>query len=250
MNEKLINYKSFDGFSSVRAFTTSRHTIEGQLRPRFTGKPERKAKDNREQLAKVIGIGVDQLVFPRQTHTNCVADLTDIPNEELFDTDGLVTDKPGICLCIQTADCVPVLLFDPIKNSIAAVHAGWRGTVGLIVKEVVEIMRRKYLSVPKNIRAVIGPSIGPQHYEIGDEVVDAVFKNIPYAGTILKRQETGKFHFDLWEANKQILLNCGILLNNIEIAGRCTFTEEEIFYSARREGIETGRMVSGIMLKD
>ena len=141
------------------------------------------------------------------------------------------------------------MLYDPVHNVIAAVHAGWRGTVTLIVKEAIQEMFKQYLSSPPDIIAVIGPSIGPEKYEIGEEVMNAVMSTISYAGNSINKQPTGKFHLNLWEANRQILIDCGVRSNNIEISGHCTFTGKDRFFSARRDGVETGRLVSGIMLE-
>lgn len=249
MADKFITYKIFDAYKEVRAFTSVKQTIEGEISPRYTGNNGSEFELNRLKLAKALGIGVNQLIFPNQTHSSSVVNLCGIPNSPINDTDALVTNQPGICLCVQTADCVPVLLYDPVHNVIAAVHAGWRGTVTLIVKEAIQEMFKQYLSSPPDIIAVIGPSIGPEKYEIGEEVMNAVMSTISYAGNSINKQPTGKFHLNLWEANRQILIDCGVRSNNIEISGHCTFTGKDRFFSARRDGVETGRLVSGIMLE-
>ena len=109
-------------------------------------------------------------------------------------------------------------------------------------------MVQKYNSLPKNIVAAIGPSISPDIYEVGNEVVKEVENSIPNAEILLKRNSSGKFHLNLWEANRQILLVNGLAEKNIEILGECSFTQTSKYFSARKEGINTGRMVSGIML--
>jgi hypothetical protein len=246
-NQGLIYYKIFRGFENVLAFTSTKQTFETK-NPRFTGDSSEVFEQNRILLAEKLMIKPDQLVFPRQTHTNCVAEILDIPEAEIKETDALVTNKTGICLCVQTADCVPILLFDPVKNVIAAVHAGWRGTVKKIAEIAVQRMEQNYGSLPENIIAAIGPSISPEIYEVGDEVVEEVKLSIPNAEIVLQQNNTGKFHLNLWEANRQVLLGNGLQPKNIEILGECSFSESEKYYSARKEGIETGRMVSGIML--
>lgn len=246
-NQGLIYYEIFRGFENVIAFTSTKQTFETK-NPRFTGDLPDIFERNRILLAEKLMIKPDQLVFPRQTHTNCVAEVSDIPENEIKETDALVTNKTGICLCVQTADCVPILLFDPVKNGIAAVHAGWRGTVKKIAEIAVQKMVQNYGSSPENIIAAIGPSISPSIYEVGDEVVEEVRKSIPNAEIVLHQNIFGKFHLNLWEANRQVLLDNGLLPKNIEILGECSFTETGKYYSARKEGMETGRMVSGIML--
>jgi YfiH family protein len=246
-NRELIYYKVFLGFENVVAFTSTKQTFE-TLNPRFTGDSPEIFVNNRVLLAEKLMIKPEQLVFPRQTHTNCVAEITDIPETEIKETDALVTNRTGICLCVQTADCVPILLFDPVNNVIAAVHAGWRGTVNKIAEIAVQKMVLIYNSSPKNIIAAIGPSISPEIYEVGNEVVEEVKKSIPNADILLHKNSSGKYHVNLWEANRQVLLKNGLKEKNIEILGECSFTESSKYFSARKEGIATGRMVSGIMI--
>jgi YfiH family protein len=246
-NQGLVYYKIFRGSENVVAFTSTKQTFE-KSNPRFTGDTPDVFEQNRILLAEKLMMKPDQLVFPRQTHTNCVAEISSIPSTEITETDALVTNKAGICLCVQTADCVPILLFDPVKNVIAAVHAGWRGTVKKIAEIAVQKMMHNYGASPKNIIAAIGPSISPEIYEVGDEVVEQVKQSIPNADLALHKNNCGKFHFNLWEANRQVLLHTGLQAHNIEILGECSFSETEKYFSARKEGIETGRMVSGIML--
>jgi polyphenol oxidase len=250
MDKSLVTFKIFEPFKEeLLAFTTTRNSIPQMAAPRFTGEPVYKAEQNRIQLADLLKINASQLVFPRQTHSCFVDSLSRFPERELKETDALVTDQPGICLCIQTADCVPLLLYDPKVKAAGAVHAGWRGTVDLIAGKAVEKMMRIYGSHPRDILVAIGPSIGPDKYEVGHEVAEAVNLKIPFAEKTLTNGIQNKHHLNLWEANRQVLLSLGILPEHIEISARCTFAENEHFYSARREGIETGRIVSGIMLK-
>ena len=246
-NHELIYYKIFSGYENVVAFTSTKQTFD-VVNPRFTGDTKDIFENNRILLAEKLMIKPEQLIFPRQTHTNCVAEILDIPENEIKETDALVTNQTGICLCVQTADCVPILLFDPINNVVAAVHAGWRGTVKKIVEIAVQKMVVKYNSSPENIVAAIGPSISPDIYEVGNEVVEEVKKSIPNAEILLHKNSSGKFHFNLWEANRQILLENGLQKKNIEILGECSFSQNNKYFSARKEGMETGRMVSGIMI--
>ena len=189
-NKNFVRYKIFQEFSNIEAFTTTKTSFRktGCVLPAMrklfiptTGK---------NWLACSI-LKLVNLFFPRQTHSDAVCDLDSVPKSEISDTDALVTDKPGICLCVQTADCVPVLLFDPGKKVIAAVHAGWRGTVAKIVANSVHVMKEKYGCDPKTILVAIGPSIGPEVYEVGDEVVEAVRRSIPDAEAVLQMQESG-----------------------------------------------------------
>lgn len=246
-NQHLITYPLFEPFEDILAFTTTKHFFLQDV-PRYTGDSEEIYQSYRRRLAKYFKLDSHQLVFPRQKHTGYVASVYDFPRSELENTDALVTATPGICLCIQTADCVPVLLYDPQKKVVAAVHSGWRGTVNKIAEQTVSKMITEYKCSAPNIKAAIGPSIGPVVYEIGIEVAEAVRKNVPHASKLLHENSNGKSYLDLWEANRQILLKSKLLYDNIEIFGECSFTEKKKYYSARRDGINTGRMVSGIML--
>jgi len=246
-NNNFIQYKLFESFKNLRAFTTTKQSLTEE-NPRFTGDSSELFKNSIKQLATELGIKSNQFVFPRQRHTNCVTEILKISEIEIKETDALVTNQPEICLCVQTADCVPILLFDPVKNVVAAVHAGWRGTVNKIVEVTIKKMVTEYHSSPKNILVAIGPSISPEIYEVGDEVVKAVRNSIPNSETTLYKNSNGKFHFNLWEANRQLLLSIGIYSENIEILGECSFKNNNKYFSARKEGIGTGRMVSGVML--
>jgi copper oxidase (laccase) domain-containing protein len=109
-------------------------------------------------------------------------------------------------------------------------------------------MVQKYKSSPENIVAAIGPSISADIYEVGNEVVEEVKKSIPNAELLLHKNSSGKYHVNLWEANRQILLENGLSEKHIEILGECSFSQGNKYFSARKEGIDTGRMVSGIMM--
>lgn len=246
--DKLLRYQIFQPYKNIVAFTTTKQSIDKEA-ARFTGDELSIYQDNRVQLASLLGIEIERLIFPRQTHSNTVCKLVDIPDKEIAETDALVTAQPGLCLCVQTADCVPILLFDPVKNVAAAVHAGWRGTVNKIVANTVREMEENYDCSESDILAAIGPSIGPGVYEVGNEVVEAARASVPEAEQTLHLNTNGKYHFDLWEANRRILLECGLQKKHIEVLAECSFEEGDKYFSARREGVDTGRMVSGIMLR-
>ncbi|WP_321347659.1 peptidoglycan editing factor PgeF [uncultured Draconibacterium sp.] len=236
----LIRYNIFQAFPNICAFTTTKSTLPVE-RVRYSNMPE-----NKQRLANALNLDKEQMVYPDQTHSSCVAAVQEVPKAVILETDALVSNQPGLCLCVQTADCVPVLLFDPETKVIAAIHAGWRGTVGGIVEKAIGKMTN-YGASAENIVAAIGPSISPEIYEVGDEVVAAARKSIPNVKLTLHKNGTGNYHFNLWEANRQLLLKNGVLVQNIQVLGACSFSEDEKFYSARRDGIDTGRMVSGIM---
>ena len=167
--------------------------------------------------------------------------------ELLEGVDAVITNLPEVCVCISTADCIPVLCYDVRNKAVAAVHAGWRGTVVRIVEKTLQQMRSAYGTRMQDVVAVIGPGISLQSFEVGDEVYQT-FKDAGFNMDIIARRYS-KWHIDLWEANRQQLVSVGVNPDKIEVSGICTYTECEDFFSARRLGINSGRIISGIMLK-
>lgn len=264
-NDTLLKYDLLDGHSELTNFSTTRRGGCGvgsyatmNCSP-HTGDNPGRVKRNQEMLKEILVMGdSEHLVIPYQTHSVGIATIDEsylhrqaMDNElYLHNIDALITDLPGYCLCVSTADCVPILLYDPKNKAIAAVHAGWRGTIERIAVETIATMQVKYGSRPEDILACIGPSISLDSYEVGDEVWQAFSREGFNMKTISKRSHgTGKWHIDLWEANNQQLLALGVQRSKIEIAGICTYIHHDKFFSARRLGINSGRILSGIMLK-
>ena len=248
----VFKFESFKKYTNIAHFVTTKEGWLSGNKPRFTGDQEADYSGFREELALSCHWDAKRFIFARQTHSDHVAVAT---SENLLttisDTDALITNEPGLFVCVQTADCVPVLLFDPHLKVVAAIHAGWRGTVSKIAKKAVQQMTDTFGCDPSNIIAGIGPSIHLHAYEVGREVVEAVEVNFSNSTALLKPSlNKGKAYFDLWEANQTVLIESGIPEANIEVMGLCSFEHTDLFYSARREGIDTGRMVSGIRLVD
>lgn len=187
---------------------------------------------------ETLGLRLEDLALPRQVHSDNVCWMREAGRPEA--TDAVITDKPGLCVCVKTADCIPILLYDTRKHIVAAVHAGWRGTVSRIVQKTIELMKPES---PSDLHAIIGPGISLQQFEVGDEVYEA-FKQ---AGFPMERiaKKFDRWHIDLWEANRFLLEEQGV--EDIFIEGTCTRTSEN-FYSARRETINTGRNFNGIFI--
>ena len=215
----------------------------------------------REELCKQLGIADKELILPYQTHSDKIAIIDEtfiqLKKEEqekaLNGVDGIITALPHTCIGVSTADCIPVLLHDTKQNVIAAIHAGWRGTVARIAEKAIAAMESHYGCRAHDMKAAIGPGISLEAFEVGDEVHEA-FRVAGFAMTdIAKRYPCAdggeKWHIDLWAANSHILQQCGVNADNIHIAGICTFTRHEEFFSARRLGIKSGRIFTGIMLK-
>lgn len=246
----IFKFESFKKYKNIAHFVTTKEGWTEGSKPRFTGDLETDYSGFRKELALSCQWDVDRYIFARQTHSDHIA-VVSSGNlaTTIADTDALITNVPGLFVCIQTADCVPVLLFDPQQRVVAAIHAGWRGTVSKIAKKTIEQMTATFGCDPANIIAGIGPSIHLHAYEVGWEVVEAVEANFMNSAALIKPSlNEGKAFFDLWEANQSVLIEAGILEENIDVMGLCSFEQTDLFYSARREGIETGRMVSGIRL--
>jgi YfiH family protein len=162
--------------------------------------------------------------------------------------DAIVTNQPGVLVAVEAADCVPILLLDPSKNVYAAVHAGWRGTLGNIVEKAVAVMQNRFGCHVRSIRAAIGPSIGVCCYEVNGTVLAPLKRGFPYWADVVENVKGTKAHLDLRGFNRRQLEDAGISPDRIETVNLCTACHPDLFYSYRRDGARTGRMMSGIGL--
>jgi YfiH family protein len=210
-----------------------------------------RVEQNRQKVASILDIGPEKLLIPSQCHTKNVKQISQNTRvEDLADTDALITNIKGHALAVLGADCVPVIIYDPVEQAIAAVHAGWKGTVQNIVAATIEEMVLNYNSKPKNLFAGIGPCISTGMYEVGEEVASgfgSLFGDNPLI--VQPGKNTDKFHINLQEANRNQLMQKGVLPLNIEMADICTYNHPEWFFSARRDGAKCGRFASIILLK-
>lgn len=208
--------------------------------------------ENRRRLAEAMDTSTGSFFFPEQVHGNNIK-LINSPEDLQYDlkaTDGMLTQIPGICISVLTADCVPVIFFDPKVKAIGVAHAGWKGTVQDITGKMIERFVEEFYSNPADILAGIGPSVGPEVYEVGTDVIAAVHhKFSDKAMHVLYETGNGKAYLDLWRANHIQLEEKGVPANNIETAAICTYTHYKQFFSARKLGVQCGRFGTGIMLK-
>ena len=258
----MISYKIFEKYNEIAHFCTTRQggTSVGNyasfnLSP-FSGDDLRAVLNNQSKLAEWLGIDADKIILPFQTHGTEVREISDrffeLADEEKRDylngVDAIFTRIPKVCIGVSTADCVPILFYDPTTQVVAAAHAGWRGTCGRIAEKTINALAETYSCHPSDILVTIGPSISAKVYEVGQEVVDN-FEDAGFDIPEIVEIRNKSIYLDLWKANEQSLLKAGVAAENIEVAGICTFTEHERFFSARRLGIKSGRLLSGIMLK-
>lgn len=176
-----------------------------------------------------------------------VAEAPHPPGAPHQQADIILTDRPGLTLLMRFADCVPILLHDPVRKIAGIAHAGWLGTVRGAARAAVAAMQARFGSRPADILAAIGPSIGPDHYEVGAEVVGQVRQAFGAEADALLLVRAGRVHFDLWAANRLLLNQAGV--RHVETAGLCTACHLEDWYSHRAERGRTGRFGAMIALK-
>lgn len=210
-----------------------------------------------EAFSTEIGEELPYVVLqPHQTHTCNIRIVTDrsTTREDLQETDALITPLADFAIGVRTADCVPVLLYDPVQKVCAAVHAGWRGTVGRISQKTIDLMSQDFGCRAEDMCAVIGPSIGPDSFQVGEEVVTAFAEaGFPmdmihsYRGERREGSMAEGHHLDLWAANHWLLSESGLLLPNIQVAGICTYENADRFYSARHDGNNHDRRIINVI---
>jgi YfiH family protein len=175
-----------------------------------------------------------------------IAEAPRSPESPHLQADAILTDNPEITLMMRFADCVPIMLHDPFRKVVGIAHAGWMGTVRGTVLFAIETMQKHYGSSPADIQAAIGPSIGPDHYEVGPDVVIQVQQAFGSDALSLLEVSSGSVKFDLWTANRLLLERAGV--RHVEVAGLCTACTTEDWYSHRAEKGRTGRFGAIIAL--
>jgi YfiH family protein len=194
-------------------------------------------RDNRRLFFTALGIPEESVAFTRQQHTT---DILTVSSPGQNDTcDALVTAQKGIYLSISVADCTPVMLFDPVRNVVAGIHAGWRGTAGRIVEKTIGRMQHENGTLPGDLIAFIGPSAGKCCYEVGEEVALQFPPQCSVPGAY------GKFFLDVKQANLLQLLENGVRNSNIEVNQDCSI-HNSVYHSYRRDGKGSGRMFAVI----
>jgi polyphenol oxidase len=261
-NTNLYKFEILEHFHEIRHFVTSRSGgfSEGNFEGLNLGfgtddNPELVLK-NRYALTEILGIPLEWFVFMRQTHGANIEIINKTQrgfgaysrDNAIVNTDAMITSEKNICLAVQVADCVPILLLDSINSVVAAVHAGWRSTLQEIARLTVEKMISVFNTNPDDIIAGIGPSIGPCCYEIGDEIRQQFLrKNGMFSEVFFNKND--KLILDLWKANKMQLMKTGVKEENIELSNLCTNCNHDNFFSSRFDKGNTGRFIAGIMLQ-
>lgn len=219
------------------------------------GDDREKVRENYRRFCAAVGTDADHMVFSSQVHGDVVRVCTaadgglGLSRMEDYEADGLVTDVPGLCLVVFSADCLPLLLHDPVRRVAAAVHAGWRGTALGIAERAVEKMRDLYGCDPGNIRAAIGPCISKCCFETDEDVPNAMTAALG-AGALkfIEMREGAKFRVDLKGLNALRLERAGLDPERIAVSPECTVCRSDKYWSHRVTGGERGSQAAVIQL--
>jgi YfiH family protein len=277
------SWEKFDwlwhGFSTRKGGVSSAYAIEGapgELNLGFTADDTAESvAENRHLITQAItGSRKTPLRTVKQFHSGLVLYGPGCAGEKPFRADGLLTDRPGELLGVQTADCIPVIVADKKKKIVAAFHAGWRGTVQRIVERGVGRMRLEFGSDPDDLIAAVGPGVGPCCYAVGEEVQSEFESQFSYAAELfhevfnsdpvktrypmlfLTQRAPGhsnigpSTHLDLQEANRRQLLAAGLSPKAVHVLGGCTQCDREFFFSHRGAQGRAGRMMGMIGIAD
>ena len=217
--------------------------------------------ENFRRIGERFGKTPEDFVLSKQSHETKVLKVgtkdrgKGITKERDYEgIDALITDEEGLILSCFSADCVPILFYDPIRKAVGACHSGWRGTKGKILQNVVEEMRKHFSSNPAEILIAIGPSICKEQYVVSEDLALSFLEDYPDLGedtaSPIQRISKDKFQLDLWDLNRRIALNCGIKEENISISGYCTMENPELFFSHRYSQGKRGLQGAFICLQD
>ena len=209
-------------------------------------------EENRKRLARALGVKVEDFTYTHQTHTTNVAVVREEDRGKRFmETDGMVTNVPGICLVTFYADCVPLYFVDPVHKAIGLSHSGWRGTVGRMGQVTLEKMKEVYGTRPEDIYAAIGQSICQDCYEVSGDVIEEFQKSFKKSvcPQLFYKKENGKYQLNLWRANQLVLTEAGVAEQKIAVTNLCTHCNPEILFSHRSTGVKRGNLSALLAIK-
>lgn len=201
------------------------------------GDSPQNVRANLDLFVGACGFGRDELVMARQVRGSEIQAVgEEHRGQRIAGVDGLITNVPFLPLLTLYADCVPIVVYDSAKHALGVCHAGWQGTTLQITRNLINSLSRMYGTVPSKCFCGIGPSIGPDSYEIGSDVISRVRSQLPAADNLLRPAgKSGHAYLDLWKANQNQLVDSGIPLAQTEISGLDTAQMTETFYSHRAE---------------
>ena len=207
-------------------------------------------RENFRRMGAAIGVSCEDMVLSKQTHTTNVRIVTEedrgkgiLKERDYTDVDGLITDRPGICLVTSYADCVPLYFVDPVRKVIGLSHSGWRGTVARMGKCTLEAMHNAFGTEASDVYCAIGPSICQDCYEISEDVAVQFMQAFPgHTSEILIDKGNGKYQLDLWKANEIVLLDAGVKKDHLEVTDVCTCCNPELLFSHRASHGKRGNL--------
>jgi YfiH family protein len=254
---EVLAWPAFDGLD-VDVVVTTRNSGVSQGRYEslnlglHVGDSDKDVLENRRRAASALGAALSDMVFCNQAHGREVHVVTAgdrgrgslALDNAIASTDALVTAEPGIVLVVMVADCVPIVLYDPVAHVLACVHAGWRGTVARVSEAAVAAMRTMG-SRPEDIVAGVGPAIAPGRYQVGGDVLDAAHECFgDRSGEVIRPDGTGKWLFDLWTANQIVLRDAGVRDANVQLAAIPTGSAGPGLFFSDREVRPCGRFAA------
>ncbi|HHX31939.1 MAG TPA: peptidoglycan editing factor PgeF [Bacteroidales bacterium] len=258
--DKLSQINEIAHFSTTRVGGVSNGSYSSFNMGNFSDDSPLNIYENRKILAQMFYMNMSDFIVPHQTHGTRVLKIDEkflnldhtTSIEIMYGVDSVITNITDKFLCVTTADCVPIIIYDLKSEAIAAIHAGWKGTSGKIVEKTISAMINEYNSSPQDMIVGIGPAISQQNYEVGGEVIEKMEANgidLSDDKVCIRKPHSPKGHINLKEINRRELINLGVSEANIETTDLCTFDKQELFFSARRQTVHSGRMLTGIMLK-
>ena len=275
-----LRFPEFDASCGVRhAFSTrlggvSKGCYESMNLSFTRGDDEADVHENYRRFAEIVGATPEDVVCTYQTHTTNIRVVTRedagkgvVRERDYTDIDGLATDDPSVVLTVFYADCVPLLFADPVKKVIGTAHAGWRGTVNGIGRNMVETLHREYGCAPSDLFVAIGPSICGDCYEVGEDVIEQIREQTPpyLKDTVFCRMESpdayedrvvfrlpgapaDKYRLDLWNLNRLFLTDAGIMPEHLFMTDICTKCNPDLLFSYRVHGEQRGNMAAFLRL--
>lgn len=257
-----LTFKDFEKYDFVKhAFSTR---IGGVSKNEFAsmnlsfnrGDPKENVIENYRRFCKAVELDFSSLVASSQNHGTYIREVNEKDKgigiwreKDIKSVDGLVTDVKNVTLVTYYADCVPLFFIDPVNRVVGLAHSGWRGTLSMIGAKMIEKMNTSYNCDVSNIVVGIGPSIGPCCYEVDFNVASEFYQIKEFdVSECIKKMSNNKYMLNLWEINRKILLNSGILEKNIIVTDLCTSCNSDLLFSHRKTGGKRGGMAAMICI--
>ncbi len=253
-----LEYLMAEEITAAHCFTTrlggvSRGALGALNLGMHRGDLPENVEENYAILARELGFELQHLVLTHQTHTDIVRvvgrkDAKGLDNHAYPICDALITNEPGTALVVFAADCTPILLYDPVTGAVGALHAGWRGTAAGLAEKTVQAMVENFGCEPANIRAAIGPNIGPCCFETHADVPEAMVAALGEAADAYITPNHDKYYVNLKGLNEAFLRRAGV--ENITVATQCTACDPDRFWSHRKVGANRGSQGAIIVCKE